>query len=380
MTRTRGAGANQGAEQGAEQVMYTELQAALEAGAAPGQALTAVAADGVLAGVAKQLRLGRSLGDAARTVETGQPAADLLVRALAVAELTGAGAAGATQQSLAIVREDASLRRLIEVRTSQARGAAIILAALPPAAWLLFVAADRAALRFYLTAAGALSALLAIALGASAWWCMRRLVAKAAGVAMAADPLAATPPPRDWMRAAALGIPVLLVGGLTVGPTVAVAAAAVVAAVSLRRTTPAQADGQGGGATEAVELVAVAVSAGLPTGAALAAVAPFAPLAARPALSAAARRVHSGWAIDAALDGTALAQLGATLGATARWGAPAEPALRRLADDLRAQRRTAAEVAAEQLQLRLVFPTTLLTLPAFIVGVVPPLLWSTLGR
>jgi Flp pilus assembly protein TadB len=369
-----------GTDQAVYTAMYTELQAALEAGAAASQALTAVAADGVLAPVARELRLGRSLGDAARTVRTGQPSADLLVRALAVAELTGAGAARATEQSLAAVRDEASLQRLIDVRTSQARGAAVILAALPPVAWLLFVAADRATLRFYATAAGALSGLLAVALAASAWWCMRRLVTKAAGVASTADPLAACAPPRNWARAAALGLGVLVVATLTVGPGVAVVAAVAVAAVSLRRTAVAQTDDQSGGAAEAVELVAVAVSAGLPTCAALAAVAPFAPPAARPALSAAARRVRSGWDVDVALDGTGLAALGATLGAAARWGAPAEPALRRLADDLRAQRRTAAEVAAEQLQLRLVFPTTLLTLPAFIVGVVPPLLWSTLGR
>jgi Flp pilus assembly protein TadB len=360
--------------------MYTELQAALEAGAAPSQALTAVAADSVLAAVARELRLGRSLGDAARTVQTGHPAADLLVRALAVAELTGAGAAQATEQALAAVRDEASLHRLIEVRTSQARGAAIILAALPPVAWVLFVAVDRATLRFYLTAGGALSGLLAVALGASAWWWMRRLVTKAAGEALTADPLAVAAPPRDWTRAAALAVAVLIVGALTVGLGLAVVAAIAVAAVSLRRPAMARTGNQSGGAAEAVELLAVAVSAGLPTGAALAAVAPFAPPAARSALSAAARRVRSGWDVDTALDGTGLAALGAALGAAARWGAPAEPALRRLADDLRAQRRTATEVAAEQLQLRLVFPTTLLTLPAFIVGVVPPLLWSTLGR
>ena len=71
-----------------------------------------------------------------------------------------------------------------------------------------------------------------------------------------------------------------------------------------------------------------------------------------------------------------LAPLGAVLAAGERWGAPAEPALRRLAAELRATRRAAAEESAERVQLALVFPTTLLTLPAFTVGVVPPLLWS----
>jgi hypothetical protein len=70
--------------------------------------------------------------------------------------------------------------------------------------------------------------------------------------------------------------------------------------------------------------------------------------------------------------------MGQTLAAAQRWGAPAAPALRDLATDLREQRRAAVEAAAERLQLVLIFPTTLLTLPAFILAVVPPLLWSTL--
>jgi hypothetical protein len=49
--------------------------------------------------------------------------------------------------------------------------------------------------------------------------------------------------------------------------------------------------------------------------------------------------------------------------------------LRGLARDLRAERLTAAEEAAERTQLLLVFPTTLLTLPAFALAVVPPLVW-----
>jgi hypothetical protein len=36
------------------------------------------------------------------------------------------------------------------------------------------------------------------------------------------------------------------------------------------------------------------------------------------------------------------------------------------------------EEAAAKVELRLVFPTTLLTLPAFVLGVVPPLLWTAL--
>jgi Flp pilus assembly protein TadB len=132
------------------------------------------------------------------------------------------------------------------------------------------------------------------------------------------------------------------------------------------------------GATETVELVAVALAAGLSPGAALAAVAPLAPPGAREPLAVAARRVRGGWTPGEALAGTGLQPLGEVLEATQRWGAPAQQALGALAADLRAQRRAAAEEAAERVQLLLVFPTTLLTLPAFVLGVVPPLLWGAL--
>jgi len=96
-------------------------------------------------------------------------------------------------------------------------------------------------------------------------------------------------------------------------------------------------------------------------------------------LATAARRCANGWLPDDAFAGTSLQTLGETLAAAQRWGAPADVTLRRLTADLRAARRAAAEQAAERLQLALVFPTTLLTLPAFVLGIVPPLLWTTLA-
>jgi hypothetical protein len=96
-------------------------------------------------------------------------------------------------------------------------------------------------------------------------------------------------------------------------------------------------------------------------------------------LAAAGRRLSGGWTADAAFTDTGLASLGVVLAAAERWGAPAAPALRQLAGDLRADARAAAEEAAAKVELRLVFPTTLLTLPAFVLGVVPPLLRAALA-
>src|SRR5690606_28220177 len=70
------------------------VSAALASGASPGAALGEVA-HGPLVSVARSVRLGRTLRAEAGEVDTGDPAADLLVRALAVVEHAGAGAAGA---------------------------------------------------------------------------------------------------------------------------------------------------------------------------------------------------------------------------------------------------------------------------------------------
>ncbi|MBW3602430.1 MAG: type II secretion system F family protein, partial [Actinobacteria bacterium] len=170
--------------------------------------------------------------------------------------------------------------------------------------------------------------------------------------------------------------PAFAVAAVALGPAAGVVAGAAGATVALRRSPAASSDVPAGGAAEAVELVMVGLLAGLTARDAVATAGRLGPTAAREPLEAAARRLHGGWSPDAAFADGGLSDLGAVLAACARWGAPVRPALRRLADDLRADRRAAAEEAAERAQLALVFPTTLLTLPAFVLAVVPPLLWT----
>ena len=390
---------------GLDLAVLSELRAALSAGAAPGAALGAAAGGGCLAPVARSVRLGQPLAEAAATVDTGDPAADLLVRALGVAELAGAGATAAVDQALDAVRQETALRRLIRVRTAQARGTAVVLVALPPVLWLLLVALDGRALGFYSTPPGVLTGALALGLTLAGHRWSHRLVAAAGRAAAAADPLA---PPRaqvDRGRVAAAAGPTLVLAAVALGPGPGLLLAALVGALAARRRQPATAadpaaaaggrlpgtaasgprvgrrplQQQAGGAAEAIELVAIALAGGLPAGAAIDTVAPLAPPAARHVLAAAGRRLRGGWTADAAFTGTGLAPLGAVLATADRWGAPAEQALRRLAADLRADGRAAAEEAAERVQLALVFPTTLLTLPAFVLGIVPPLLWTSLA-
>jgi Flp pilus assembly protein TadB len=362
--------------------LLEEVRAALAGGAAPGQALVAgVARDpdpgAELVAAAQAVRLGAPLADLAGTV-TGDAVVDLLLRALAIAEHTGTGGALAVDQALAAAAEEADSARRLAARTAQARGTAHLLTALPVVAWLLFVVLDPALLRFYATAPGVACGLLALSLAIAGRWWAARLIAAGTRAAHRADPLAAPAGPRDPWRVAALAVPAFVVAAVALGPLEGLAAAAVLGGVGARRRRPAVAepDLAQGGAAEAIELVAVALAAGLPPVVALRVVAPLAPPAARPALGDGALRLAAGEPADLALADGGLAALGSALAATERWGSAAAPALRRLAAEVRASRRAAAEEAAERTQLLLVFPTTLLTLPAFTVGVVPPMLWT----
>lgn len=426
-------------------VLVAEVRAALSAGASPSAALLAAAdraragggdtppagfGDGRPAGfeggrpsgredgrvglqrLANAVRAGRPLAEAAATVDTGDPAADLLVRALGVAERTGAGSALAVDQALAAARDEAATARLLRARTAQARGTAVILTLLPLVTWLLLVGLDRGTLAFYATPAGVLTGSAALTLAVAGQWWARRLIRAAGRAAAAADPLAPAKSRPALGRAAVLGAVTLAVVGVGLGPAPGFLAASGVAVLAGRRRSAGgppganraageacsagtagakgeadgtgaggQAgatgpDGQAGGAAEAVELVAVALAAGLSPYGAVAVAGRLAPCKARPVLVAGARRMRTGWGAGDAFAGTGLAALGSALAVSARWGAPAEDALRGLATDLRAQRRAAVEEAAERTQLSLVFPTTLLTLPAFVLGVVPPLLWT----
>jgi Flp pilus assembly protein TadB len=374
-SRRSGASGAAGSSAGLAPAVLVEVRAALEAGATPAAAL-AVARDGALAAVARELRLGRGLGELAVTVDTGDPRADLLIRGLAVAERTGAGAAEAVEQVLRAAAEAAAVTRALEVRTTQARGTAVVLAFLPLVVWALMVALDPSTLTLYTTPLGVGSAVAAIALILLARWLCRRIIARVERTPERVDPLRGPEPPRDPVRAVALALPVAMVLGIGAGPLLGVLGALAAAAGGLRRRGTPPADLRGGGTPETAELLAIALSAGLPPVGAVTEVAALGPPAARAGLGDAARRLGGGWALEEAFEGTHLEQVGAVLAATARWGAPAEPALRRLADEVRADRRAAGEAAAERTQLALLFPTTLLTLPAFVLGVVPPVLWT----
>lgn len=136
---------------------------------------------------------------------------------------------------------------------------------------------------------------------------------------------------------------------------------------------------------EIVDLLVLAVGAGLTVAFAIAAVARHA----RGPLAAELRRVlgdvdHGRRLADALDDvpartGETARPLIAALVASERYGAPVVAGLERLAGDVRRDRRRRAEEAARRVPVKLLFPLVTCTLPAFALLTVAPLIAGTLG-
>lgn len=355
-------------------VDLVRVRSALAAGLSPTEAL-ATARHPELVRIAGRLGLGRSIATLAADEVADDRGITLLLGALAVAERAGGGGGVAVDQALAAIRQTQVTDGLLAVKTAQARGTATLMAAVPAVAWVALVLLDTAALRFYTTLPGVITGGLALACMLTGRWWSRKLVLAAADAPTLRDPL--RPPPRrpDLRRGAVGGVLGGAVAGSIAGLSAGVVAATVVGLLLARARPAPQIDLRGGGTAELTELIALAAAAGLSLPAAVRLVAELGPPAGRAPLARAARLLQSGQSPTQAFAGSPLTVLGELLGAAERFGAPAGPVLRDYAAELRAQRRVAAEEAAERTQLALVFPTTLLILPGFALAVVPPLVW-----
>ena len=135
---------------------------------------------------------------------------------------------------------------------------------------------------------------------------------------------------------------------------------------------------------DVVDLLALAVGAGLTVPPALAAVARRAPGPLAAELGRALDEVRVGRRLADALDdvparaGEATRPLVAALVASERYGAPVAEGLARLADDVRRDRRRCAEEAARRVPVKLLFPLVTCVLPAFALLTVAPLLAGAL--
>ncbi|EYT49503.1 type II secretion system F family protein [Brachybacterium muris] len=307
--------------------MVERLAAVISAGSGLRRAWSAVAGslpEGELAALARAVAAG---GDPRRVATghlRGSPALSSLGAALAVCERTGAPTAGVLQGLAVALRDlhDASLAR----RTAFAgpRSTARILLVLPLAGLGLGMLLGGDPLRLLASSgAGNLLLGLGLVLTAAGWWWMRRLISRA------------DPP----------------VTG-RVDPSVV------------------------------LELIAGALESGLPLARAMEAVAEsLTPGPDAEALARAASSLRSG--VPAPVAAAALPEEFEALGQSAVLaelaGADLARALRSAAQDARRGRARAAEERAARLAVRLVLPTGLTLLPAFVVLGIIPTVMSLLG-
>jgi tight adherence protein C len=202
--------------------------------------------------------------------------------------------------------------------------------------------------------------------------------------------LRASPYPRRSAPLALIALGLLVVVGIVVGhPFIGVTSAACVAGgrvLSRRARARAAAAAREAALPRAIDLLVVAVAAGLSPRQGLQVVADRGPVVVRPAFSVVCNRLVGGEALADALPrlvdqigGPARGLVRAVLMAE-RDGAPLRVLLGHLADDARRQRRHDLEVAIRRLPVRLAFPLVGCTLPAFLVLTVAPLLASGLSR
>ena len=135
---------------------------------------------------------------------------------------------------------------------------------------------------------------------------------------------------------------------------------------------------------EIVDLLVLAVGAGLTVGLAVEAVGRRAGGDLAGQLRAVSAAVRQGHRLAEALDalperaGEAVRPLVAALVASERYGAPLLPGLDRLAGEVRADRRRRADEAARRVSVKLLFPLVLCVLPAFALLTVAPLIAGAL--
>jgi Flp pilus assembly protein TadB len=134
------------------------------------------------------------------------------------------------------------------------------------------------------------------------------------------------------------------------------------------------------GLPHAIELVVLAVRAGLLPAAAMAATRPYVAPPISAAFDDVAASVAGGQRFaDAVADltnqlGPIAAPLADSFAAADRYGLPLAPVLERLAGEARQRRRRAADEQARQLPVRLSVPLVLCTLPSFVLLAIVPLL------
>ncbi|MDJ0770330.1 MAG: type II secretion system F family protein [Ilumatobacter sp.] len=136
---------------------------------------------------------------------------------------------------------------------------------------------------------------------------------------------------------------------------------------------------------DAVELVILAVRAGMSPSGAVRAVANDVDERLRPGFAEVVHRLHRGQRLADALDalpemvGPDASGFADGLATADRYGLPLEPVLDQLAAETRAHRRREAERHARTLPVRLAFPLVVCTLPSFVLLAIVPAVLGALS-
>lgn len=304
------------------------IRAALHTGAGPALSIIRAAefakTGSALQHLATRLISGETLSEIAQASlqadTTGR-----VIRVLAMADRCGSAAGPVVDEVISVIRQAERMAANVRAKQAEARVTATILIALPLIGLVIAVMSGEGAREFLTSTLGlSVLAIAAVLMALAAWW-MAYLARGVARAARAVDPLVGR-------------------NGKQADPT-----------------------------AELIDLLALAMGAGMGPAQAFFAVAALTPNPQRDLSAKAARSWHMGHdPIEAMPD--ALHDVGLILAASSTWGAPVVPALRMQAEDLRARANEAALEAAEGLSARLVLPTTLLLMPAFMLVMTTPVL------
>ena len=186
----------------------------------------------------------------------------------------------------------------------------------------------------------------------------------------------------------AVAAAIVLIG---IGGDATVVAAMLLALVTVRRTLRRRTRSRRAAAAmpalvpDVVELVLVAVHAGLTPAQAVLGLRPYVASVLEPVVDEIGRRIDTGETLADSL--TAFTEMGgpafqpfvSALALAERTGDPLGPVLDRLADEARRDRRRLADTSARELPVRLTVPLVCCTLPAFLLLTIAPVLAGALS-
>ena len=278
------------------------------------------------------VRRGRRLADALAEVQRPTPDLDVVLVVLTACAAHGGPAAEPIDRAGAALRQRAAIALERRTQSAHARASALVMTALPAALLAVLLVTSPPTRQATASLPGLVAVTLGLLFNVAGWIWMRRLTTGRSGASTRSR-------------------------------------------FAHRRTAAASAVAD---LPDLVELMVIAVRAGCVPAAALQIAARHAPTSLRPVLADVDHRLRRGRSFADALTafsdalGPAATGFVDALATADRYGLALQPVLDRLSDDIRAERRAAAERDARTLAVRLAFPLVVCVLPAFTLVAIAP--------